>query len=177
MIKQIKIDGISENYLANDSGEIYSIERFYKDNSGRKTKSKKIPQFKNIHGYMRVNIFNSILKKRTIQSVHRMILMAFNPVKNYKELSVNHKNGVRDDNRLENLEWCTQSENIKHSKIGLSCALGSKNGQAKLNEIQVKEIKKLLRENTAQSFIAKKFNVSTATISSIKNKINWKHIL
>ena len=47
--------------------------------------------------------------------VHRLILKTFNPCDNMDNLDVNHINGDKTDNRLINLEWCTRSENIKHS--------------------------------------------------------------
>jgi hypothetical protein len=49
--------------------------------------------------------------------IHRLVLMSFNPIEGMDDLYVNHINHVRDDNRLENLEWVTPKENTHHSTI------------------------------------------------------------
>lgn len=67
-------------------------------------------------GYLRVTLCVDSKKKQV--PVHRLVLSAFS--KDNPSLQVNHINGVKNDNRLCNLEWCTQSENQKHAyRIGL----------------------------------------------------------
>lgn len=65
-------------------------------------------------GYLHVNLRTSY-DERTAAGVHRLILMAFRPEGYSAELQVNHKNGVKTDNRLENLEWCTHRQNLDHA--------------------------------------------------------------
>lgn len=69
-------------------------------------------------GYRQVSI--SINGKCKTLSVHRLILKTFNPVNNMDVLDVNHIDGDKTNNNIENLEWVTKSENVIHSyKIGL----------------------------------------------------------
>lgn len=65
----------------------------------------------NGNGYLRVKLTRGNKEKRIM--LHRIIAQAFIPNKENKPF-VNHKNGNKHDNRIENLEWCTQSENVQH---------------------------------------------------------------
>ena len=71
------------------------------------------------NGYMAVNLF-AHNKGKTVD-VHRLVCSAFTGVL-MPDMDVNHKNGVRSDNRPENLEWVTRRENLMHAEQ----VLGSK---------------------------------------------------
>ena len=76
-------------------------------------------------------------KKGQEYYIHRLLGTAFveNP---HEKAQINHKNGIKTDNRLENLEWVTPKENIRHAfKTGLSRQIGETCYQAKLSEQDV----------------------------------------
>lgn len=116
-------------------------------------------------------------QKNKHSSVHRLVATAFLPNPEDK-VQVNHINGDKTDNRLENLEWATRSENQKHSiDTGLRTAKGEKNSQASLNEDGVLAIRELVRIGTlTQVQIARAFGISSATICDIKAGRSWSHI-
>ena len=83
---------LKDYYTVNDKGE------FFSDNSGQmKTRNRAGTE------YQIINFMKQDGKKKTYRA-HRLVLMAFNPVKNMDKLEVNHINGDKKDNRLENLE-------------------------------------------------------------------------
>lgn len=64
------------------------------------------------NGYHMVRLRYRIDK---VCSIHRLVMMAFSPRDNMEDLLIIHKNGVKTDNRLDNLEWCTTLEDMRHS--------------------------------------------------------------
>lgn len=126
-------------------------------------------------GYDRINICE---ESKVSVSVHRMVASTFIPNPENKPC-VNHKNGIKTDNNVTNLEWCTYAENNKHAlDTGLNkLPEGEKHWNSKLNESNVIEIKRLLKEsNLTHQQISEMFSVSRGTISCIFDGATWKHI-
>jgi len=94
-------------------------------------------------------------------------------------LEINHKNGVKQDNRLINLELTTRGQNLQHAhNMGLiRIPQGVNNEQSKLTENQVRWIREMHRLGWSQSKIAKHVPVHQATVGSIVRKERWKHLL
>jgi HNH endonuclease/NUMOD4 motif-containing protein len=98
-----------ERYEVSNLGNVRSLEvRVFDSRSRLRVRKGKQLKFGYTCGYPVINLHGRVTY------VHRMVCEAFLPNPNgYKY--VNHMNGDRADNRVENLEWCTQSHNLKHS--------------------------------------------------------------
>jgi len=131
------------------------------------------------NGYLRVALKRVGSKNNALVPIHRLVLSAF--VEPIKDARVgNHKNGIKTDNRLENLEIITHRQDRLHAfrELGQQKMQGSKHGRSKLTEEQVLEIRRLgeKREWGIGSKLAKQFGVGPQIISFILNRKNWKHI-
>ena len=156
---------VKDRYYINKKGELFT------DNGNKKMKD----CLKN--GYVKNTL---VLKDGSQKSFfrHRLVMICFNKVDNYKNLQVNHIDGNKQNNTLNNLEWCTNQENRIHAvKLGLAVSLkGEDNPASKLLESQVLDIINDLLNHVPYSQICKKYNCSKSTISAIKNKRNWVYL-
>ena len=129
-------------------------------------------------GYEKVQMVDSNGKRHRF-SVHRLVLENFCPVPDMNKLQVNHKDGNKLNNNINNLEWVTCKENIQHAiKNNLRAnQSGQFNNGAKLTEEEVKEIiTMLLDKKYKYEDIGKKYGVTSDCIGAIKNKKNWKYL-
>ena len=102
--------------------------------------------------------------------------MAFNPVENMSQLEVNHKDGDKRNNALDNLEWCTSSDNQKHAyRTGLhQPRKGEKSNFSKLSEEDVRKVFELRKQGLTQQKIAEEVGCIRSNISYILNKKTWQ---
>lgn len=126
---------------------------------------------KDRQGYRTVRLCSN--GRLTYPKVHRLVASAFIPNPDGK-LEVNHIDGDKSNNNVDNLEWCTKSENMRHAyKLGLKKTGGDNSPRRKLTENDVKLIRHMLNNSIKQSVIAKHFDVAPNTISCIKGGSRW----
>lgn len=90
---------------------------------------------------------------------------------------VNHKNGIKTDNRLENLEWSTHLENERHSRTTLGKDLrGEKHTGSKLTADQVIEIRRLKAAGWTYPKLAIKYGMGMTQLCRIVHRKKWAHV-
>lgn len=161
------LPNIKDLYTIYENGEIYS------DN---KPKSPMLTRNAEEKEYQIINFMTINGKKKTYR-VHRLVLMVFKPIENYEKMEVNHIDGNKKNNKLENLEWCTSKENQLHAfKTGLQKPRrGKESNFAKLTSKDIQEIFRLREEGLTYKEIAEKIGKCTPNnIGYIIRKKTWK---
>lgn len=102
--------------------------------------------------------------------VHRLVMSVFDPIDHFME--VNHKNGLKHDNRLDNLEWCSSGDNALHSTRVLKKNRGESVASSQLKEEDVLEIVSLLKTKSVKE-VAEGYSVGEHAIWRIKWGDNW----
>jgi hypothetical protein len=156
--------GYEDRYEVSDDGKVKSLVR-----NGNLLKPAK-----NFHGYEQVVLYQDGKPKTTL--LHRVV--AFAHIPNPDNLPwVNHKNGIKDDNRAENLEWCDRAGNVRHAvKMGLiQRPAGELNPASKLSDLDRRVIIKLLDIGFSQQAVADLFEVTQSAINRIYQRSgDWK---
>lgn len=157
------------NYKISPEGKILSIH--YQGIS----RCRMIKPFITHNGYERVLLYNKEGGRKIF--VQRLVAEVFCH-KDGENLQVNHINGIKTDNDFKNLEWVTNSQNIRHSYDVLKnkASKGESSGTNKLKGIDVLDIRARILSGEQQKKIAIEYNVSPSTILKIKKRIIWAHV-
>ena len=125
-------------------------------------------------GYWVCKIFVNGVRTRVY--VHRLIATAF--VEGKKDgLEVNHKNAIKSDNSIDNLEWVTRSENVKHAySKNLLSSRGTSNGNSMFSKEEIIAMRSIDYSKITQRRVAKIFGISFQYLNKIVLRKVWTHI-
>jgi hypothetical protein len=172
------IKGYEGIYQISNKGRVRSLDRTINTKNGTRNKLGVIrSSYVNDTGYTVVAL--TVNKKRKVYSIHRLIGIHFIPNPENK-ITINHKNGIKTDNRIENLEWNTYKENNLHAFAnGLMPKPKPKKGEkspvSKLKDMDIPVIRRL-KETMTHEKIAKMYRVNKSTIKAVISRRNWSHI-
>lgn len=127
-------------------------------------------------GYPQVSLHKDG-KSRTLK-VHRLVALAFLGPRP-KGLTVNHKDGIKSNNHIGNLEYVTNSQNIKHAfNLGLIKAVSGEKASnpQKLNKEKVISIRERVSNGEARKLIADEYGIHVMTVGEIVRKEIWKWV-
>jgi DNA-directed RNA polymerase specialized sigma subunit len=176
------IEGWQGMFKISNFGRVKSLERF-------NTLTRKGTTFKSFIeekilristdkvGYKIISLESSLKQAKKTYKIHRLVAIHFIQNPENKPM-VNHKNGIKSDNRVENLEWSTSKENCVHAHENnlVDISKGENHYRSKLTERTVFEIKYGKFEGMSHSQIGKMFGIKRLQVLKIRNGINWKHI-
>jgi len=166
-------------YTVTDDGQVYRISPWSLKAGKAPCRTPKTgPRCQKLakNGYFQIILHNNG-KKRQFQ-VHRLVCAAYiGEMPEGRE--VNHKNGIKTDNRVENLEYVTHSENMYHRYhvLGQKAVFGSGHHNAKITEEDVVEIRRMRGNGSSLRAICDRYGLSKGTACQITKRILWKHVL
>lgn len=162
------IKGYENLYQVSNMGRVKSLKRLILSPTGNYYSKEKIMTINQNDGigYVKIRLFKNSKSKPV--RIHRLVAEAFIPNPENKK-DVNHKNGIKHDNRAENLEWATRSENEIHSvKV-----LGKKHFTKKTMCVETGEVFNSITE------AAKRYNTAcnciTRVLTGKRKTYNKKH--
>lgn len=147
----------------------------FQGNIYNKTTKRVYKPYLDQYGYYRVSTTYQGSKVRVL--AHRATALCWIPNPENKP-QVNHKNGIKTDNRVENLEWCTGHENQRHAlKTGLrKIRVGEEASSAQHTEDEISKVCELLEQGLRNCDIEKRTGVSRSKIKDIRSGRSWTHI-
>lgn len=165
--KWVDIKGFEGKYMISDHGNIMSMKYGMTDEPSTLAKKSHTGGYEMVH----LSLEGSIAAKY----VHRLVAEAFIPNPG-KKPCVNHKDGRKKNNRVSNLEWVTESENMLHAYETGLMGVGARHPMAKLNEMNVRDIREMHEEGYTTSELADLFDITYGQVVNIVKRKHWTHI-
>lgn len=166
--------GYENMYQVSNLGNVKSLKRKKWNGFDYQEVVEKFLSQKLHQGYKYVNLCG--FGKQKLIGVHRLVAIAFLDNPDSKRY-VHHKDNNPSNNHVDNLEWCTQKENIGYSVAQGRFNQGELSARNKLTKEQVIEIRQKIADKTiSQCKLAKELGVTQNCISEIVNRQTWKHI-
>lgn len=165
------IIGYEGIYQISNLGRVKSLKRFVDNHSGLKKqlKEKILKNHISKTGYYVIDLKNNSLRKTF--KVHRLIAIMFISKVNGKDF-VNHIDGNKLNNSIDNLEWCTISENNKHAELtGLKNDSGVNNSKSKLTKENVLFIR---QSSLKLKELSEMFGINQSGVSKIRKFKTYK---
>ena len=156
-------------YEVSEFGDVKRVKSY----QGRKTGVLR-PWVSKHTGYMYVSLWRNNRGRNA--TVHRLVARAFHGEPPSPKHVVAHNDGTRRNNHWTNLRWATLKENAADTFLHGTHNCGSRNGQAKIDEICVKAIHKMIVFGIPRREIAEGFGVARRVVDDIVNGRRWRHV-
>lgn len=165
-------------YQISNMGRVKSLSRSIKTTNGnyRTSRDKFLKLEEDKDGYLIFTVYKENIPKKL--KVSRIVGLYFVPNPDNKP-HINHKKGIKKDNRHHQLEWVTIEENNMHAQLNSLVLKGENHPNSKLSNNRVLAIRRLFKnnKNINKNNLAKKLKVRYNVIYSITENLTYKHLL